>query len=195
MKFAALGRTRWLYDSIPVAQARGHQCVLIATAAGSPEYPVNEGDFERLAGQLGCPFICDTNLDNPDHAAVMEKSGAEIAVSVNWPLLINKRSRDRFPRGVLNAHAGDLPRYRGNACPNWAILNGEQEVVVSIHEMVDELDAGPIFAQQRFQLTEETYVVDIYRWMDTCDPLAQGPAGCSRCKQWLGSRIFLFTLP
>jgi UDP-4-amino-4-deoxy-L-arabinose formyltransferase/UDP-glucuronic acid dehydrogenase (UDP-4-keto-hexauronic acid decarboxylating) len=170
MKFAALGRTRWLYDAVAAAQARGHRCVLIATAEASPEYAVNESDFERLAKDIGCPFIFDARIETPEHVAVIERSGADIAISVNWPNMLAKAVRDRFPRGVLNAHAGDLPRYRGNACPNWAILNGEPETVATIHEMVDELDAGPILLQDRLPLTEQTYIGEIYRWLDAGIP-------------------------
>jgi UDP-4-amino-4-deoxy-L-arabinose formyltransferase/UDP-glucuronic acid dehydrogenase (UDP-4-keto-hexauronic acid decarboxylating) len=170
MKFAALGRTRWLFDAISVARSRGHHCVLIATAAASPEYTVKEGDFERLAKEIECLYLYDARLDKPEHLAALGRCGAEIAISVNWPTLIGKAVRDRFPLGVLNAHAGDLPRYRGNACPNWAILNGEPEVTVSIHEMVDELDAGAVFVQDRFPLSEDLYIGDVYRWLDATFP-------------------------
>ena len=47
-----------------------------------------------------------------------------------------------------NAHAGDLPRYRGNACANWAIINGEDKVGLSIHKMDAGLDSGPIIQKK-----------------------------------------------
>jgi len=174
MKFAALGRTQWLYEGIVSAEKRGHKCVLIATAPASPEYTVKEEEFLSLASTLGSPCIQDVRLDRPEYLAAYEQSGAEIAISVNWPTLINRTVRSKFRRGVLNAHCGDLPRYRGNACPNWAIINEEPEVVVSIHEMVDELDAGPIFLQARLGLTETTYIGDVYRWLDDTIPQLWG---------------------
>lgn len=170
MKFAALGRTKWLYDALGLAQQKGHHCVLIATAKAAPEYAVSQNDFAAYAKSIGCSFIFDSNLDRREHLATIDQSGADVAISVNWPSLINEKVRSKFPNGVLNAHCGDLPRYRGNACPNWAILNGEEEVVVSIHEMVDELDAGPIFLQDRMPLTEATYIGDVYRWLDKAIP-------------------------
>ena len=49
MKFAALGRTHWLRDSIRAVAARGHEPVLIATADAMPEYQCDARDFKALA--------------------------------------------------------------------------------------------------------------------------------------------------
>ena len=46
---------------------------------------------------------------------------------MNFSNLISKDFLNFFKFGVLNAHYGDLPRYKGNACPNWAILNNEKK--------------------------------------------------------------------
>ena len=72
---------------------------------------------------------------------------------------------DIFRHGVLNAHAGDLPRYRGNACPNWAILAGEPYCGLCIHQMVPELDAGPVVLRDRLPLSDNTYIGDVYSWL------------------------------
>src|SRR3954464_12292154 len=130
-----------LYTGIEACVSAGHEPRLIATAPAAPEYDVVERDFERLAGELGCPYFCDTRLDGPDRLELLQRAGADVAISVNWPTVIGSAARSPFAHGVLNAHAGDLPRYRGNACPNWAILQGEDRVVVTVHVMADELDA------------------------------------------------------
>jgi UDP-4-amino-4-deoxy-L-arabinose formyltransferase/UDP-glucuronic acid dehydrogenase (UDP-4-keto-hexauronic acid decarboxylating) len=170
MRFAALGRTRWLYDAIRACCERGHQVTLIGTSPPAPEYTVDERQFARQASELGAAFFCDPRINTPLRLADARASGAEVAISVNWPGLLGAELRAAFCHGVVNAHAGDLPRYRGNACPNWAILRGEREVVLTLHEMVDELDAGPILLQRRFPLSEQTYVSDVYRFLDAAVP-------------------------
>ena len=50
--------------------------------------------------------------------------------------------------GALNMHGSLLPKYRGRACVNWAILNGETETGATLHYMVGKPDAGPIIAQE-----------------------------------------------
>jgi len=68
--------------------------------------------------------------------------------------------------GILNAHGGDLPRYRGNACQAWAIINGEDKVGLCIHKMIGgELDSGDIIARDFLKINIETKVGDIWNWM------------------------------
>jgi UDP-4-amino-4-deoxy-L-arabinose formyltransferase/UDP-glucuronic acid dehydrogenase (UDP-4-keto-hexauronic acid decarboxylating) len=144
-----------LYGAIQAVRDAGHEIVAISTAEASPEYRVNEHDFRQLAEEIGCAFSMG-----------LTDVQADVAISVNWPVLIPETVRQRFPHGILNAHAGDLPRYRGNACPNWAILNGETEVVFTIHEMAEELDAGPVLLKRPFPLTDRTYIGDVYVAME-----------------------------
>ncbi len=169
-RFAALGRTRWLYDSVTRCLEQGHELGLVATAPAAPEYGVDVEDFERMAADGGSDFLAGVPINSQEAVERLRSSGAEVALSVNWPTLIGQEARASFPAGVWNAHVGDLPRYRGNACPNWAILNGEPRVVLTVHEMVDDLDAGPILGQESFELHGDTYIGDVYRWLDDAIP-------------------------
>lgn len=81
---------------------------------------------------------------------------------MNWLTLIGAEMLETFPHGLVNAHMGDLPRYRGNATPNWAIINGEEKVVVTLHQMATELDAGAILLQRAIALTAQTYIDEVY---------------------------------
>lgn len=172
MKVAAFGRTQWLYDSVIALGAAGHDVVLIGTCPAAPEYTVSEHDFARLASDLGVPFFCDVSINREEYVSLARSSGAQIAISVNWPTLIGAPMREVLEHGVINAHAGDLPRYRGNACPNWAILTGESSVVLTLHRMVDQLDAGPVFLKKALLMTERTYISDVYKFLDRAIPCA-----------------------
>jgi methionyl-tRNA formyltransferase len=170
MKFAALGRTHWLFDSVQAAVARGHEVTLIATAPASPEYRRAEADFERLAADLRVDFLSTRTSTESDLADALGACGAEVAISVNWPILLGEAARAACRHGIVNAHAGDLPRFRGNACPNWAILVGETQVVVTLHQMADDLDAGPVLLQRACPLTDDTYIAEVYAFMTTQIP-------------------------
>ncbi len=166
MRVAALGRTRWLRDSIRRLHDQGHEIAGIATAPAAPEYDVRESDFERLAEELGC--VCVGDLEALPRA--------DVAISVNWPRLIPQLVLAAFTHGVLNGHPGDLPRFRGNAAPNWAILLGEERVVATVHRMDAGLDSGPIVVQRAFELDESTYIHDVYAWLDVALPELFGQA-------------------
>lgn len=171
MDVAVLGRTRWLLNAAEQVSAAGHRVRLIATAPAPLEYGVGEADFRDLADRLGALFYAGGRLDGPDALAQVAAAGAAVAISVNWPVVIGPTVRELFPLGIINAHAGDLPRYRGNACPNWAILAGETRVVLTFHVMGDGIDDGDVLYRMPLPLGPETYITDIYRRLDTEIPL------------------------
>lgn len=144
--------------------------MLLGTAPAAPEYSVAAADFAALAREFGAAYFCDPAINRPEYVRMAADSGAVVAISVNWPTLLGPAVLGVFEHGVINAHAGDLPRYRGNATPNWAILAGEDKVVLSLHKMVERLDAGPILAQREFPLGPSTYVADVYRFLSVAVP-------------------------
>lgn len=162
MKIAALGRTKILWNTIQTLCTSGHEVALIATCKSAPEYEIREHDFERLASDVGASFLCTQNLNRPAVIDQMRQLGIEVAVSVNWINLIGPEVCSAFDHGILNAHAGDLPRYRGNAPVAWAILQGEQQIGITIHQMDPyEIDAGPILLKDYYPLSEHTYIGEV----------------------------------
>lgn len=162
MKIAAFGRTSWLYDSIKALAANGHEIALIGTCPAAKEYSKDEKDFARLAKSLGCPYFCSSSINDVKYVNMAKRSGAEAAISVNWLINIGKEMIGQFPRGIINAHGGDLPRFRGNACANWAILAGEKKIVMTLHKMSAQLDGGEILLKRDLVLTPDIYIGDVY---------------------------------
>jgi methionyl-tRNA formyltransferase len=171
VRVAALGRTAALYQSIRALVEAGHEVPLIATCPAAPEYSVREDDFSALAEELGATFILANSLNSTDVHVRLQRARAEIAVSMNWLTIIGAEAISAFPRGVLNAHAGDLPRYRGNAPVAWAILQGEPHIGLTIHLMEpSRLDSGPIVVKELLPLTEESYIGDVFAELDARIP-------------------------
>lgn len=167
MRIAALGRTSMLWNTIDRLARAGHEIVLIATCRSAPEYKIKEEDFRRLAEVLGAPFLLTQNLNHPEIIAELRKARADVAVSVNWINIIGAEACGSFPLGILNAHAGDLPRYRGNAPVAWAILEGEERIGITIHQMDPyELDAGPVILKDYFPLSDDTYVGEVFEYLE-----------------------------
>ncbi|WP_127579932.1 methionyl-tRNA formyltransferase [Paenibacillus koleovorans] len=171
MKIAALGRTNMLYESILKVHEAGHEVVLIGTCKEAPEYDKTAEDFKELAERLGAVFFYDTQINSPRIVELMSNSRAEIAISVNWLTIIGKDAISAFPFGILNAHGGDLPRYRGNACANWALIEYEKRVTMTIHQMeAGELDSGPIVTQEHLPINEQTTIGNIYTFFENIVP-------------------------
>jgi len=146
----------------------------VYTCRSEEFYKAKEEDFGAFAREMGVPFYCDTRISQ--RAAELRNLDADIAISVNWLTILSEDVLSIFRFGVLNAHAGDLPRYRGNACPNWAILNFENQIGLTVHRMTGDLDSGPVAAKAHFPIGESTYIGDVYEWMDGAIPQLFGDA-------------------
>jgi len=164
LKIAIIGRTEILYDTALALANSGHRVTCVLTAKEAPEYICKAAHFQSLANQLGATFAQGASILK--HIDFLRDSGADIAVSINYTGVIPQEIIDIFPLGILNAHGGDLPRYRGNACQAWAILNGESKIGLCVHRMIGgELDSGDIIARSYFPIDRNTKVTAVWDWM------------------------------
>ena len=62
----------------------------------------------------------------------------------------------------INVHYSPLPRYRGRAAVNWAIINGEPHTAISVHELVPQLDGGGLLFQEMISIGDKDTVTDLY---------------------------------
>ena len=170
MKIAVLGRTGILLSAARVLVDAGYSVPYVATAKASDFYQTSAEDFRKFATSIGARFHVGSGLDGPETLAAIQAANADLAISMNWPIVIPANVRACFPAGIFNAHPGDLPRYRGNACPNWAILHGERRIAVCIHRMTDELDAGPIAVREYLNLAESDDIGTVYEWLERVVP-------------------------
>ncbi|MFL1875248.1 methionyl-tRNA formyltransferase [Hansschlegelia beijingensis] len=166
MRLAIVGRTAALLATARRLIMEGHSIGLVVT----PADVIGGEAFEALALAYGAAFIRTARINSEEIVTAMRLAACELGVSLNWRTLIKPAALASFARGVINGHAGDLPRYRGNACPNWAILRGEAHVGLCVHQMTQEIDAGPVFARARLRLTDSTYITDVQTWIDRMLP-------------------------
>ncbi|MBS3763406.1 MAG: formyl transferase [Planctomycetes bacterium] len=166
MRIGIIGRTRKLYRAAQLLIDAGHAIPLIVSAKAAPEYYVDSSDFESLAKQLSAEFIHTAHIHQ--HLDLITKCGPlDVAVSVNYPGIIPQNVIDCFNLGILNAHGGDLPRYRGNACQAWAILNGEDRIGLCVHKMVGgELDSGDIIVRDYLPIDINTRIGRVWEWFE-----------------------------
>jgi len=172
VRIAVLGRTKWLIDAADALRVRGHEIVLVATARSESYYNCEISSFEALAESCDAKYLGAKATFDAGACHAITASNPDLAISVNWPTVIDKDIIKIFPHGIFNAHCGDLPRYRGNACPNWAIINGEDRIGLCIHLMdPGALDSGPVVARSYLAADDETYITDVYKWLDSTIPM------------------------
>lgn len=99
--------------------------------------------------------IADVNA--PPFLEQLRKSAPDVLVSVSCPQIFKKPLMAAAPFGILNIHGAILPQYRGVMPSFWMMANREQQAGVSIYFVNEEIDAGSLCAQKRFDiLPEET---------------------------------------
>jgi methionyl-tRNA formyltransferase len=161
MRVLIIGRTEILYQTT-LELAKEHEIAGIISAKAAAEYLKTERDFENLANELKAQFIL-TNRISDETNDLINSLKPDIGVSMNWVSIIKKNTLNLFPKGILNVHFADLPRFRGNAAANWAIIRNEKYVPLTIHYMVPgELDSGDILMQHRIKVSRDTTIGDIY---------------------------------
>lgn len=104
---------------------------------------------EDVARRHGIPVYRPANINATDFVELL---GAEIRpdllVSVAASQIFRRRVLAVPPLGCINVHSAPLPRYQGMLPNFWAMLHGEPETAVTIHYMVEKLDAGDIILQK-----------------------------------------------
>ena len=165
MRVAIIGRSELLYDTALELKKSGFIITCLLTAKEAPEYTRTSKHYEDLSKKWDIPFMQSANIAECRNFLITSKS--DIAVSINYSGIIPQNIIDLFKYGILNAHGGDLPRYRGNACQAWAILNGEPRIGLCIHKMIgDELDSGDIITRDYLEIDETTNITKVWEWLN-----------------------------
>lgn len=165
MRFAVIGRTEILYESAKRLVSEGHELAAVVTAKEAPEYSAGVLEFAVLAEENNSKFLRTVKIN--EHSDWLKSLGdLDVAISMNYPSVIDQNTIDCFRHGILNAHGGDLPRYRGNACQAWAIINGEKEIGLCIHKMEGgRLDSGDIIEREYCSISIDTKIGDLLDWI------------------------------
>jgi methionyl-tRNA formyltransferase len=143
---------------------------IVAVVTGPETFPISyerkgvrnyrHANLSDLAAQKGIPchiFEGDTGEMN----ATLQRSGANLAIVCGWYHIVSKSTRSLFSRGCVGLHASLLPRFRGGAPLNWAMLAGQSETGISLFEFDENVDEGPIYAQAAFPVLKEDYIGDL----------------------------------
>ena len=171
MKFGIIGRSKMLYETILQCIKEGHKPTFIITAPAADEYEIQENDFELLANKLAIPYLCTKKLDSSKIKKIDPNKRSNICISVNFYSIIPTSVINFFPLGILNGHAGNLPKYRGNAPIAWAILNEEKKIGLTIHKMEgDKLDSGAVICKSFYDLNKNSRIGEVQNWVNDMLP-------------------------
>jgi len=145
--------------------ARGHEIAAVYTRAAKPAgrgMDVQPTPVEREARRLGLPLHTPTTLKSAEAEAAFRAHNADAAVVAAYGLILPKPILEAPKLGCFNVHASLLPRWRGAAPINRAIMAGDKESGVTIMQMDAGLDTGAMAMAERVAITADMTAGDLH---------------------------------
>lgn len=119
-----------------------------------PRYDTQDPVLQNYAEKLGVPYLAHPDVNSNEFIGIVKSYGADIFVSMSFDQILKKPIIDLPSQGFINCHAGALPFYRGRNVLNWALINGEEKLGVTVHYVDEGIDTGDIITQGFTEIRE-----------------------------------------
>lgn len=116
-----------------------------------------------VAREHGVPVFTPADVNTPEWIARLAALRPDLILSAYYRTLISPEILGLARLGGFNLHGSLLPKYRGRAPINWAVLHGESRVGLTLHRMVKRADAGAIVDQESVELGPRDTAAEAYR--------------------------------
>jgi methionyl-tRNA formyltransferase len=165
MRIVFMGTPDFAVPALRTIRDAGHEVAAVYTQpprAAGRGMSVRKSPVHEAAEQLGLPVFTPERLKSPEEQERFRALNADAAVVVAYGLILPKPILDATHHGVFNVHASLLPRWRGAAPINRAIMAGDSMSGVSIMRLTEGLDAGPICLVGRIKMGPETTAGELH---------------------------------
>jgi methionyl-tRNA formyltransferase len=145
--------------------AHGHEIAAVYTRAAKPAgrgMKLQLSPVEQEARRLGIPVLTPTTLKTPEALEQFRAHEADAAVVVAYGMILPQAILDAPKLGCFNLHASLLPRWRGAAPINRAIMAGDTETGVMVMKMDIGLDTGDVAMAERLAISDAMTAADLH---------------------------------
>jgi methionyl-tRNA formyltransferase len=149
-----MGTPDFAVESLKALLHAGYNVVGVVTAPDKPAgrgQKLSESAVKQYAQEQGLPILQPLKLKDPEFIAQLSALKPDLQVVVAFRML-PEMVWNLPPQGTVNVHGSLLPKYRGAAPINWAILNGDKETGVSTFKLQHEIDTGDILLQEKMPI-------------------------------------------
>ena len=141
-----------------------HEVVAIYTQPDRPSGRRNKVIFspvKQFGIDHGIPVLQPLKVRTEEALTEFRSHNADVAVVVAYGRILPKGFLEAYPKGAINVHFSLLPKYRGAAPVNWAIVNGETETGVTTMLMDEGLDTGAVLMMRSTRIGEDETAIDL----------------------------------
>jgi len=118
--------------------------------------------FDDIAASLGVPLVAVRDLNTEENVELVAALHPDLILVIGWTRLLGRAVLRLPPLGSVGFHASLLPRYRGRAPVNWAIINGERETGNTMFFLDEGVDTGDIIDQRRIPIEDGDDCATLY---------------------------------
>ena len=188
MNIVYLGSGQLGINSLNALHSSDHCLKLVVT---QPAHPAGRGKKQRptptavWAREKSVELLESENVNSPETMQKIARAEADLLVVIAFGQKLGSELISLPPFGSINVHTSLLPKYRGAAPVNWAVINGEEKTGISIITLAEKMDAGDILAQSATpigpresagQLHDRLAELAVPLLMKTIDQIAAGTA-------------------
>ncbi|MCM8783406.1 MAG: methionyl-tRNA formyltransferase [Candidatus Omnitrophica bacterium] len=157
MKIIFWGTSHFATPSLEEVSCSGHEILSVVTQPDKKQgrhLELKPPPVKTKAVVLRLEVVQPEDIRSREFIEYLEEKKADLFVIVSYGKILPREILAIPKFYTINLHASLLPRYRGAAPINWAILNGEQETGLSIFKVTERMDAGEIILQKRIAIFE-----------------------------------------
>ncbi len=156
LRLIFMGTPAFAVPTLSEIIGQGHEVAAVYTRAPAPGgrrgLELVKSPVHQAAERFGIPVLTPKSLRNPEAQAEFASFGADAAVVVAYGLILPVPVLEAVPLGCLNLHGSALPRWRGAAPIQRAVMAGDRETAVMVMKMEEGLDTGPIGMAERIAI-------------------------------------------
>src|SRR6202166_2002884 len=165
LRLIFMGTPEFAVPTLLELVAHGHEIAAVYTRAAKPAgrgMKLQLSPVEQEARRLGIAVVTPTTLKTPEAEAEFRTHNADAAVVVAYGMILPQAILDTPPLGCFNLHGSLLPRWRGAAPINRAIMAGDTESGVMVMKMDAGLATGDVAIAERIAITDAMTAADVH---------------------------------
>ena len=165
LRLIFMGTPEFAVPTLLELVAHGHEVVAVYTRAAKPAgrgMKLQLSPVEQQARRLGIPVLTPKTLRTPEALEQFRAHDADAAVVVAYGMILPQAILDAPKLGCFNLHGSLLPRWRGAAPINRAIMAGDAESGVMVMKMDAGLDTGDVAMAERLAITDRMTASDLH---------------------------------
>lgn len=164
MKIVFFGSSHFAVPALQALIKSKHEIVCVVTQPDKQKgrhLHVVGTDVKSIAIAAGLKIFQPENIKSKESLKFLKSFDADLFVIVSYGQILSQEVLDIPKIMPINVHASFLPRYRGAAPINWAIINGDKKSGITIMYVTRKMDSGPVITQEEIKIDDNDTAISL----------------------------------